>query len=481
MPTPPRPTPTPFYDSTGRSPGATRRILLLSPHFPPGAAAGALRWQKLARHACERGFGLDAVAFDPAALERRDEGRLADLPADVRAFGVPPRRLAIERLEKAALAALRPLRRGARAGGAEASGPGPARAPASASAGPGWHPRQVLRAYDAAMDYAREGSWAADAARVALRVFDPSRHCVVVSCGPPHMAAHEAGRRVAEHTRRPFVVDMRDPWRLVDRLAEGLESPTWRRLAARYERRVIALADLVVMNTVLARDAMRRLYPERAERIIAVLNGWDEDPLPVAKPDPRFLVAFVGTIYLDRDPRPFFRAAGRVVRELGLAPEEFGIEFLGDVGDVGGSSTTALAASEGLDRHFRARPPAPHREALELMARATLLVNLPQSLPMAIPSKVYEYMRFPAWVLCLSEPGDSPAWLLGAAGGDVVDREDAEGIARVLRTRVEEHRRGVRPEPLARDARFSRRAQAARLFDAIDGLLASSGRGRSRS
>ena len=97
-----------------------------------------------------------------------------------------------------------------------------------------------------------------------------------------------------------------------------------------------------------------------------------------------------------------------------------------------------------------------------------MLLNLPQSLHLAIPSKVYDYMRFPAWVLSLSEADSATAWLLGQVRGRVVAPYDVDGIARVLRECIEQHCRGVRPAPLTRDPRFSRRAQAERLFTAIE-------------
>src|ERR1041385_9308984 len=60
------------------------RLLLISYHFAPDSAVGALRWQKLARYAAARGWGLDVIALHPAQLKAADPGRLADLPPGVR-------------------------------------------------------------------------------------------------------------------------------------------------------------------------------------------------------------------------------------------------------------------------------------------------------------------------------------------------------------------------------------------------------------
>jgi len=55
----------------------------------------------------------------------------------------------------------------------------------------------------------------------------------------------------------------------------------------------------------------------------------------------------------------------------------------------------------------------------------------------------------------------------------VVEREDVDGLARIIRKRYEQHRRGESPPRIADDTRFSRRHQAGVLFDALEQGLAS--------
>ena len=73
-------TPRQFFTAPGDVAAAgtdRRRLLLITYSFPPDQAIGALRWQKLAGFAAERGWGLDVVALDPAQLTSTDETRLA--------------------------------------------------------------------------------------------------------------------------------------------------------------------------------------------------------------------------------------------------------------------------------------------------------------------------------------------------------------------------------------------------------------------
>ena len=64
--------------------GPARRALLLTYHFPPSSAAGALRWQKLCALGAEHGWGFDVVSAGPVAAAGADPGRLGSLPDGTR-------------------------------------------------------------------------------------------------------------------------------------------------------------------------------------------------------------------------------------------------------------------------------------------------------------------------------------------------------------------------------------------------------------
>jgi glycosyltransferase involved in cell wall biosynthesis len=108
-----------------------------------------------------------------------------------------------------------------------------------------------------------------------------------------------------------------------------------------------------------------------------------------------------------------------------------------------------------------------------MLAGATMLLSLPQDSPWAIPSKIFEYMQFDAWMLVLAEPDAPAALLLRDSGADVVSPADVDAIAAVLKRRIEEFRRGERPRRLAHERMFSRRVQAERLMDELGRCISS--------
>jgi hypothetical protein len=283
--------------------------------------------------------------------------------------------------------------------------------------------------------------------------------------------AHVAAARTARHLRLPFVMDMRDPWSLVPALPAGMASPLWYRIVERTERECVAAAAVVSANTLAARDALRAAHPAAGEKVIAVMNGCDDEPIPAAPRDGRFVVAYSGNIYIDRDPRPFFRAAARFAEAEGLSPDRFAIELVGHVDAFGGVPVAELAERAGAGAFVRVLPRRPRGEALKVLAGASVLLSLPQDVDLAIPSKVFEYMQFPAWILALARRGSATERLLRGTAADVVDPADEAGIEAALRRRFRRFAAGEAPRPLNADGRFDRAGQAAILFDAIDAAL----------
>ena len=465
-----RPAPPPTC-VTGPS-AARARLLLITYHFPPDAAVGALRWQKLARHAAERGWGLDVIALHPAQVKSADPDRLADLPAGVRVYGIPLPRARVEQIGFVVWRLYdwaRRFRRWLAPARGSLAEPRRESLPRSEIR---WFPRDlrhVARAYLAWLEFGAMGRWGRAAARCAIQLFEPGVHRAVISCGPPHMA-HDAGRLVARASGLPLVLDLRDPWSLMQRLPEAVASPVWFRLAAWHERRAIAQAALVVANTEPLRHVLRGVYRAAASRIIAVPNGFDDEPVPPSRPSRRFTIGYAGTIYFDRDPRTLFRAAARVIKERRLTPHDFAIELMGNVESFDGVGIERIAREEGIGPFVRTFAPRPRREALEFLSRAAVLAILPQDSDMAIPAKIFDYMRFDAWLLVLAESGSATEQLLRASGADVVSPDASDTLAALLHLRYLQHQRGERPVRLCVNEHYGRRAQADRLFTALEGI-----------
>ena len=418
-----------------------------------------MRWAAMAPYFAARGWGIDFVAADPGALRPRNEELLAGLPPGTRLYGVPKKPPVLDRFVHHAVSARRQLRETATRVSSP-SGEAPV-APASRRRSPA---RRMLNAFHAWREYVAAEQWARRAAEVGRRVFDPAVHQWVASSGPPHMA-HEGARLLSAWTGLPFIADFRDPWRFME--PDWVElGRAWLGLAARYEKRAVQSSTLTVTNVEPVRAIMQRAYPRT--RIITITNGVDEEAVQSRAEPRRFIIGYTGSIYLGRDPGPLFEAVGRMVRELDVAPDELGLEFMGFFDPQVRARLDGLAATHDLERFLAVYRGQPRPRALEFMATCSVLVTLQQGADLMIPAKLFEGMRFPTWLLVLAGPGSATAGLLAGTGADVLDPADIPGIHAAITKHFLEFRRGIRPRPLMEHERFTRRFQAERLLEAME-------------
>ena len=461
----------PFFQ-TAPNPGATRRLLLVFFYFAPSAEVGALRWRSISSFAAERGWAIDVASLHPEFMGTIDPSTLRQLPSGIRLFGFSGENPLWYRWLLGAWRAF--TRRGEKPTPSAGLGGHLDRsdqtADLAAPTTPSWQRSFRSRVHFALGDLLTRRAVALGTALTRRNAYD-----VIVSSGPPH-AAHEAAMRIAQRAARPFVMDMRDPWSDESAMPEELASAVWQQESRARERACVSGARLVVVTSKAHEQLQLGKYPDVRGRVTTVMNGADNDPLPLRAVGTKFVMAFTGMIYLGRDPRPLFRAAARAARAVGATPNEFGVEFMGD-DSCEGVPLASIAAEEGLGPYFRAHGFRARREALELLARASLLISLPLRTGMTLPAKVFEYTRFDAWLLALAEADSATAGLLAGTDADVVRPDDIDAIAAVIERRYREFRAGVRPTALNHGGRFDRSTQCARLFDALDELAAQSTRG----
>ena len=446
-----------------------RRMLLVSYYYQPINVVGAHRWQKLSWYAAERGWALDVLLVDPDSTSAPDHpasgavidmDQLNDLPRGTTLYTVRDQGSRLYDLQRRLWRAIRPL---ARRGRAPASTP--AEIPVATDA-----PVKPSRgaAYLAWLHFHELFHWSRQAAAVAIQIAGRRRPDVIVSSAPPH-STHEAARLISAATRIPWVMDMRDPWSSPEVMPREYAGPTWLRLAARYEARCVRSASLVSVTTEALRNDLRQRYPELTARFLTAMNGADPRAMTNDAANPVFTIAYAGNLYVGRDPRNLFRAVGRVVQELSLTPADLRVEFMGGA-DFMGKPIGDIAAETGAAGFVSALPAQPHQAALEFLARASMLVSLPQYAHLAIPAKLFEYVQYNAWLLVLAQRESATELLFRDSAADVVEPGDVERIASAIRRRFEQHRRGERAMPVNHDGRFDRSRQAAILLDAIEGV-----------
>ncbi len=340
-----------------------RRVLMISPHFPPDTSAGTHRVRLFASYLAEFGWEPTVVCVDPSGYEGRLDPGLARLvPESVRVVRTRAWSAAVTR----------------RVGIGDLG----------------------LRAY--------AGLRRACSRLMADEAFD----ALFITIYPTYPAA--LGPMLKRRHNVPFVLDYQDPWVSAWGLDVGpgpngtpdTRSRLTRALARRLEPHVVRAADaLTAVSARTYEDVLARTPEARPRTCAAIPLGFDERDLEALqrapRPNPWFdehdgqvHVCYVGTVL----PKGFdvLRAVlGALARLRVRAPRAYGrlrLHFVGTSNQRVSAAPRVMAAARaaGVDDIVTEAPERlDYLDALNVQTRAHALLLLGSSEPHYTPSKVF--------------------------------------------------------------------------------------------
>jgi len=385
------------------------RILLLAYYFPPSPEVGGLRARKIAEAMRQRGHEVHVVA-----------GPVTGDPGQAEVGGIHVHRVA----PSLALRGLYFKLRGRRNGSTAVGGGGSIGTPWKPPARTPFLKRQVSSALWLPDD--RQG-WIMPAARAATRLV--RRHSIDILCSTaPPFSPHLAALLVRARTGVRWVAEFRDPW--TDNPSKpAFVRSEWSDAAERWlERLAFRRADAIITVTdAYARIVRSRLPAGMASKVTVVRNGIDalEQPAAAASRVVRSIV-YVGSLYSDRDPRPFFRALARL-RAAAALPGPLTVDFIGECRGLMCLSMEAAVDDLGLAGVIRFVDPVPHDECMRRIRAADRLLLLAQGQPLQVPNKLYEYLGVRIPILAfIDRDGETAAMLAQIGGHTIIGPDDPE-------------------------------------------------------
>lgn len=428
------------------------RILLLSYHFRPDPAVGALRVSETARRLAAEGHRVSVIAGrqDNEAPAREADGNLA-----IHRLRPPPKLWPV---------LARWLRtRGRRASAQTESAVGAAQPAGETTAA---RLRRWLLSLELMVDNRK--AWSLLALVAGLRARREGPFDLVISSGPPH-SVHLAARLLAIGRSR-WVMDLRDPWVGNGGIAPDTDSTLRQSIEMRLERWCGTRADWITLAAPGAARNLLARHPQWRDRTEVILNGWDGEPLAGAPPAGRLQLMYAGSLYYNRDPFPLLEALRRLVDSSPVERSRIHLLLVGHCSAYRGRSVSEWVERAGLSDLVEVRGPVRRDELKSLLADATVLVNFAQGQPLQIPAKLYEYMASGREMLVVGEPDGDTAELTRCSGtGRVVDPDDPEAMLETLRELyafyVTECRSFVPPRNVV--AGFSRHEQHLKLMELI--------------
>jgi glycosyltransferase involved in cell wall biosynthesis len=263
---------------------------------------------------------------------------------------------------------------------------------------------------------------------------------LVLATGNP-FSAFAAAWAANRLTGLPYVVDYRDSWTLdlfKDEPAYPAGHPAWR-----WERRILDRASRIVFVNDPLREWHAERYPQDADRMLVVQNGYEPEilgELPPARPvdadgSPRPLrFGYMGTLTQHVPVEPFldgWRLARSTDAELGAAS----MHVFGHLGFFPASAGTLRGKlpRDGEDGvHYEGA--VPKAEVGRAYAGLDVLVLLLAGGRYVTSGKVYEYMAAARPIVSVHDPSSAASGVLtGYPLWFPVRELTGEEVARVLR------------------------------------------------
>jgi glycosyltransferase involved in cell wall biosynthesis len=282
--------------------------------------------------------------------------------------------------------------------------------------GMGWQIERAVRRF--LLPGVTGSQWSVLAHKAALKFLEtnPEARITIFSTSPP-LGPHAAAYWLARRTKLPWIADCRDP--IAGNPALNHISNFTKSLYEKVERVFVGAADFTIANTDTAQECLRKKYPERADRIELIWNGFDPEerltPLPPTSSG-RKIIAHVGQLYGGRTAAPILESLRRSIDRGHLNPAHFQVLLAGlaVANSLPGPQFLETAIREGWLRIDADRVPLSDAHKIVQSANALLLIQ-PHS-ALQVPGKLFEYLQIGRPILGFVPPHSPVERILQKSG-----------------------------------------------------------------
>ncbi len=418
---------------------AVKKVLMIAYSYPPVGGSGVLRTVKFTKYLPQFGFVPFVLTVESSPTAVLDPTLLAEVPPEAQVVAT-------------ASAEYRLMRAASRLG-----------------VNPEW-----LSLPDAHI------GWLPFAVRSGEAIVRKENIAVIFATAPV-VTSLLVGYVLKRRTRRPLVLDFRDPW-TQNVFTNTYPTRVHRRLQEKMESVVLRSANHVIATTEEMSRGLIAKYPFLRDRCATLRNGFDAADfhgLTRSTTSERFTITYVGSLYGLRTGVHFLEALGSLMEKRRDLRDQIRVVFVGHQD----KRTARLVQELRLDDVVEIHGFVSHRESLQWMMNADALLLLMGQRevvgngmgPMMIPGKTFEYLATRRPILTLAPQGAVSEIIRGTGSGLVVPPEEVgaiEGAILDLFGRWQAGTLSVAPYDVSV---FERRALAARLAAILDGVCSDGG------
>ena len=402
-----------------------KRVLIVSPHFPPERAAAVHRILRTIKQLRASRWPVSVLTVDPQYYRSGtpvDPSLIGRLPDGVEVY-----RAKVLRGLTAVARWRRQVRHAISSNVRRLFGVADGKAVASHPSATAAKPASAKRPY---ID--TEIGWFLPAIGEGSRMIRRDRPDIIFSSAPPFTCHLVAGWLAWRHGVT-WVADFRDPWARSPWKRADLTDPWKLRLREWLERLVIERADAVILNTPALCEEFAEYYGLwLARKFHTVTNGYDAEHLtPFLRPvmpqrSSRLVLAHAGSLYRQRDPRPLVKAVASAIAKGRIAADAIELNFIGTVAPEFQLPETVRELN--LASSVRLTPPVSHERCMQYLLESDVLIVIQPGTRLQVPVKLYEYLPFRKPILALAPAGALTQIAEDSGLGVVVDPDDVVAL-----------------------------------------------------
>jgi hypothetical protein len=273
------------------------------------------------------------------------------------------------------------------------------------------------------------GPWIPFAFAAGQRALAGARHdAIVATYGPPTNLL--VASALARASGLPLVLDFRDLW--TDMPFAKFPSPAHATVLRAIERRIVASASGITTVSDGMTSHIRERFGLPRERVVTVLNGFDESALEAIQdrrtPGRPFTLCYSGSVYAIYNVVPVTRAIKQLADAGKITPETFRFRTLGNF-------PSDVIANEGIAAFHDREGFLPRRDMFARFGDVDAFLVLESGeyhARMGYPVKVFDYLLTGKPVLGIVVPGGNCAKLLAEMGMTQLPENREDAIARSL-------------------------------------------------
>ncbi len=419
----------------------SKRLLIVSYHFPPDAAVGSIRPAKFAKYLREYNWEPVILTAKERYYETLDPARLKEIKHTVIA-----RTIKIPMINDIYLSVKNIYLKKRKSGSLYIERQKWALKESGSNPEQEGTVLRLHRYFNSLFVWLPDdkAGWVLPAFLRGLYLIKKHKIDSIFTTSPPN-SVHLVGLLLKLMTKKPWIADFRDPWfdeqkpfLVRSKLGDIVEG--WLR------KMVIKNSDRIVSVTPEMTKMVRQHYQEiSTEKFHTISNGYDKGELErhsnIEKYD-KFTITYAGTFYLDRNPELLLQSLSDLIEEGRIDREKIQVRFIGNCRYTEGKSVENMIESLGLEGVVAIVDHVPHDEALSEMAKSHALLLLNPEHYWALTGKLFEYIGLKAAILSVCGEGAITNFLREYPKTVIVPPGDLKEMKKAILTLVAKNKNG---------------------------------------